>query len=136
MSRHPKEIIWCDRHLVLSPYHFALCIDKSSYRRELKRMNVTSADTQPFLGGNAHAVTRFFESNDGGVSCIVCLGSTKGRTREQIMSLLVHEAVHIWRAIRDYLNEDRPSEEFEAYSMQHISQELFVAYRALTRRKS
>lgn len=38
--------------------------------------------------------------------------------------LIIHEAVHIWQEIKNRMREDEPSIEFEAYSIQVISQDL------------
>ena len=46
----------------------------------------------------------------------------------QIAAMLVHEAVHVWQTIRRSIGETSPSSEFEAYSIQHIAQELMSRY--------
>ena len=45
-------------------------------------------------------------------------------TKAQIVGILVHEAVHIWQEIRTAMGEDEPSSEFEAYSIERISEDL------------
>lgn len=44
------------------------------------------------------------------------------------VDLLVHEAMHVWRDMREAIGEDAPSSEFEAYAIQNISASLFAAY--------
>jgi len=44
------------------------------------------------------------------------------------VGLIVHEAMHIWRAMRESIGEHSPSAEFEAYSIQSIAQNLIAAY--------
>jgi len=46
-----------------------------------------------------------------------------------LVGLLIHEAVHVWQNVRDLISEDRPSREFEAYSIQSIAQKLIDAYK-------
>lgn len=38
--------------------------------------------------------------------------------------LVIHESVHIWQEIKTMMREKDPSVEFEAYSIQRISQDL------------
>lgn len=120
---------WLNRELVVSPYHYALCTSEVDFRKELKRMKVPREEWPPFLARTADACVHFFEKTDGvGHSVIVCIGNTKGKHFSQIAGLLVHEAVHIWQEIRNHLGEKHPSSEFEAYSIQKISQCLIDAY--------
>lgn len=48
----------------------------------------------------------------------------------QIHGLLLHEAVHIWQELKLKMGEEKPSVEFEAYSIQTIAQDLFAMYEA------
>lgn len=41
---------------------------------------------------------------------------------------LVHEAVHVWQGYREFIGERKPSDEFEAYSIQGIFSTLLLAY--------
>lgn len=121
---------WLDRALVVSPYCYGLCKSEKEFHKELKRLNVPRANWPDFLlTSHANATVHFFEQRgDIGRSCIVCVGKLKNRPRSQIFGLLTHEAVHIWQAIRDSIGEKYPSSEFEAYSIQTISQRLIEAF--------
>jgi hypothetical protein len=44
--------------------------------------------------------------------------------------MLVHEAVHVWQFHCENIGEREPSIEFEAYSIQAVSQFLMEAYAA------
>ena len=41
---------------------------------------------------------------------------------------LVHEAVHVWQGYREFIGEHKPSDEFEAYSIQGIFSTLLLSY--------
>lgn len=45
-----------------------------------------------------------------------------------VVGLLCHEAVHVWQEICERIGEEKPSQEFQAYSIQTILQELMRAY--------
>lgn len=42
----------------------------------------------------------------------------------QMVAILAHEAVHVWRHVREKIGETDPSSEFEAYAVQSIVQFL------------
>lgn len=82
-------------------------------------------DTQEFLSLGADAQVDYYK---GGKYCIVQIGDCVDRTVIEIHGLLLHEAVHIWQRLKKIMNEQDPSSEFEAYSIQRIAQDLFEMY--------
>lgn len=49
---------------------------------------------------------------------------------------MTHEATHIWQKCKVHLGESFPSPEFEAYSIQNITQSLIMAYEKLAGKKA
>lgn len=123
--------VWLDRALVTSPIYYALCTTQKLFEGELRRLKM-ARDTWPkFLSTpQSHATTHFLVNPKGSHTCaIVCIHPSDGsRSGAQVAALLVHEAVHIWQEARDNIGEVRPSPEFEAYSIQSISQRLIGEY--------
>ena len=119
---------WLDRRLIQNPLCVGLCLSEKKFRKEMKRLGVN--DPPEFVISGKDATAHFFTKGDE-QSVIVTLGETKGRTKEEVYALLVHEAVHIWQSVRDSMGEKFPSMEFEAYSIQQISLELMAAYKEL-----
>jgi len=109
-------------------------LEEKEFNRELKKRKIAKEDWPKFISNNhSHATTHFFASPDGdSFSTIVCLDNSIERPIEQIYALLVHEAVHIWQDVKELIGEKEPSSEFEAYSLQQISQNLMFAYKGLT----
>lgn len=67
----------------------------------------------------------------GGVIDVVVTMDENGleyNTSNEIMALLVHEAMHVWQYVLEYIGEHKPSYEFEAYMVQKICLKLFDAY--------
>lgn len=127
---------WLDRSLIVSGYYFGLCTSKEDFQRELARLAVPRDNWPRFNKSPKHASVHYFEKGDGKQCAIVTIQPGRDKTGVQIAALLVHEAAHIWRAIREDMNEKEPSAEFEAYSLQAISQELMQAYsNSIKRRK-
>ncbi len=126
---------WCNRRLVSSTYHYALCIRERDYFAEMRKQKILAERDYPrFLDtDHADATTQLFErkNRDGRVTAhvaIVCLRWPSGKTGVETAALLVHEAVHIWQRICLDIGEHEPSKEFEAYSIQSISQELMEQF--------
>ncbi len=109
-----------------SPFgHVTYCLVKSKeeHARFCTRHKVAKNE---FMSLGKHGQCSMFER--GGVTLVTvqvdkasCLEQF---TKVQIMGILVHEAVHIWQEIRTAMGEDNPSSEFEAYSIERISEDL------------
>jgi hypothetical protein len=127
----PHHFRYIDRALLIGPY-MALCMNERSFVREMKKLEVN--DPPPFMGKNGHATTHYFDNEKRGLICVVCIKHDKKKTIEQIHALLAHEAVHVWQAFKDFINEKNPSGEMEAYAVQNIFQSLAVAYREAVKR--
>lgn len=131
-----SRVQWLDRTLLTSPYYIGLCKTPAAFSRELRRMKVPQDEQPQFLLRGANATAHAFEKpGDGKLCAIVCIGEHKKRTRHEINGLLVHEAMHVWRWVREHIGEREPSMEFEAYAVQHISQALMEAYWAKKQKK-
>lgn len=116
-----SKVIWCNRGQF--PVYFGFCPDKKAWNREMKKMGVSGCEIPESDG---HCST--FESN-GKICAIVTIGSqVDGKDSNGIVGLIVHEAVHVFQHIVETIGEKSPSSEFEAYSIQFISQELITAY--------
>jgi len=76
-----------------------------------------------FLEGGADARVNFTEDH-----AIVQIKDCDWWNIRQKHGLLLHEAVHIWQELKEKMGEDKPSVEFEAYSIQALAQDLFDLY--------
>ena len=122
---------WCDR-VMLEAQYIGLCVNERQFHRELLKLKIKPREWPKFTNNNAHATTHFFENHkEHGRIAVVCITTSRSKTTEQIYALLVHEAVHIWQSERDFIGEDKPGHETEAYAIQNIAQALMVAFRDL-----
>lgn len=96
----------------------------------MRHLGIPEKDRPPFLlNWHANATVHFFERHEEGKMCaVVCLGDFKGYDRVTIFGMLTHEAVHVWQEIRKMLGEKTPSDEFEAYAIQNLSQQLHAEF--------
>jgi hypothetical protein len=109
--------------MVQLPLFLAVCVDQGRFDRELRRLGIESCGK--FVNDGSHATTWKFECDDQEPSVIV--GIRPGLTRDGLCEILVHEAVHVWQYARDIMGEEKPSPEFEAYSVQFIFGNLLAA---------
>lgn len=119
------KVEWLNRHLIVGPY-LALCFNQNDYASVLKHLKLDSV--HDFVNAGANATTHCFTNPEDDLVCVVCLKDDRNRTPIQVASLLVHEAVHVWQNYCAAIGENSPSSEFEAYSIQAISQRLFEEY--------
>jgi len=128
-ARNGKKPKWICRAIVESPYHIGLCINEASYLTELKRLKVPLKNQEPWIPSNANACVHFFEQKKTkSLLALVCIENRKNKDPNGTVGLLIHEAVHIWQHIAEEIRETKPSDEFEAYSIQAIAQRLIAAY--------
>lgn len=116
---------WRDVRLVYCPVYLAICTSEAEYVKAAKRLGC--AEPGSWINPGADATCNTFSTSIGKPACIVCIRPRGKRTRAEWAALIVHEATHVWQKIRQELGESRPSSEFEAYSLQAITQELFEA---------
>lgn len=118
---------WLNRDLIVGPY-LVLVLCEKDFHQALKHLKVPRADWPQWVSGGADATTHVMTNEDGGMVCVVALGDCSSKEGVQVAALLVHEAVHVWQNWRESIGEKEPSSEFEAYSIQAISQRLMTAY--------
>lgn len=120
---------WLGRSLIVNDY-LGVCISEKSYLKEMRELGINYPNS--WLSADANATTHFLVNKDGKRATIVCIRPNQTNTGIQMAALIAHESAHVFRHYCDYIGEDRPSSEFEAYSIQAIFQELAEGYLELT----
>ena len=128
MRKHDK-VEWIYKDLVSSPCCIGVCRSDVAFRRELKRLSVPPEQwPEKWLSADKDGCVWEFKKHDGTEHCIVvCIGSRRGVSLDSWVGIFVHEAVHVWQKVREFLGETNPSNEFEVYAIQNIAQRLLVA---------
>lgn len=128
--KKPKGAVWIERAIIESPFCVGLCQTENQFKNELKRLGVSeSEDVQWVTDGKDATVTEFSGTKKHEKCFLVGIKQDKTTRPIEVIGLLVHEAVHVWQRIREDINEDKPSNEFEAYAIQNISTRLIDAYK-------
>jgi hypothetical protein len=115
--------------LMPMPIYLALFVDAESYFRETRRLKIKGADE--FVSRDANACCHFFENDkNGSTTVMVCVDLEKMKEKSpiEVACKIVHEAVHVYQECMEYIGEKNPGREFEAYSIQHISEQLMKSY--------
>ena len=123
-----KQAKYISRVLIESPYYVGLCKTNAQFKSELERLGVDKNTWSEWVPSDKDGRVHSLYSKDGKPICLVCIKHKKNISRVSVIGLIIHEAVHIWQHIREDINEESPSKEFEAYSIQQIAQELIIAY--------
>lgn len=93
--------------------------------------HVMKRDDLVFVGVNGQAQTTIFNLEGGGKYAVVQYQPNSNHTIAEKHAVLVHEAVHVWQEVKMAMDEEEASREFEAFSVQRISLDLFSALEKL-----
>ena len=121
-----KEIKWHGDTLITSP-DYCLVLTEEDYHLALDVLKIPKDGRSPWLlNDQCGATLHTFDDNH-----VVSLMYTN-QVNLIVYGLLVHESVHIWQQFCERIGENSPSIEFEAYSIQRISQNLMSLFDDLT----
>jgi hypothetical protein len=115
---------WLDRRIAAPGPYLALCLSEEEFRAAI--LPLKSAVVPAWCLKDA--TTHIFDSNDGGLCCVICMDGWQGRDPIEVAGLLVHEAVHVWQQYADSIGERCSGAEQEAYAVQAIAQELMAEF--------
>lgn len=126
---------WIDNRAFTLPLEYILCTSEKKFRKALKQTGIASWKTEEFIPNGYGAAAHSYESDDGRKKVIVAFGEHSEFSKIEVYALLVHEAIHIWQEVKLMMREKEPSSEFEAYTIQQISQNLMYSYEDQMKKK-
>jgi hypothetical protein len=75
------------------------------------------------------ANVRIMSPKDGSMpAAIVCINVNRDDDVIRSLTILAHEATHVKQSLMRAIGEDKPSDEFEAYTVENICMELFTEF--------
>lgn len=117
-----KKIKYFD--LAMIPMYFGFTTDGKAFELEMRRLGVENPPL--FVGKTPAATHSLLNKKTGKIISIVCLDLTRLKgDRNSLFALLVHEAVHVWQNALQAMGAETPHGEFEAYTIQYLSQLMF-----------
>lgn len=121
---------WADKTLMAARVRYRLCMSAQEFHSVMRWLRVPMAQRPEFIAEKSYcAVTHTFDRYDRRRFCVVCFPFKKDEAPLDVVSTLIHEAVHVWQITKAYIEETTPSCEFEAYSIEKIAYELIKEYR-------
>ncbi len=118
----PTRIRYFD--LAMIPMYFGFTTDSKAFDLEMRRLGVEAPP--PFVGATPATTHTIINKKTGKTVCIVCLDTSRLKgNRNSMLALLVHEAVHVWQSALEAMGAETPHGEFEAYTIQYLSQLMF-----------
>lgn len=116
---------WLARDTVYAP-RTVLCLSEREYMRTVESCNVPRPD--PWIDEERQVACVHTWEWAGSLVCVVCLAPPDDFDGIDIAAALMHESVHIFQRLCNSIGEDKPSREFEAYSIEHIAARLMREY--------
>lgn len=119
---------WLDQAIISCELHYCLVLSQKEYEAAVAQVEDPKGWWGFWLkdehtGANCH----WAKDKKGANHCIVSL-KADGLSGIQIAGMLCHEAVHIFQEHCRIMGEDTPSDEFQAWSIQHITEQLLKEY--------
>lgn len=103
------------------PVSIAFAHDEDCWNYLLRTRYDLPPETYPSQDG---LCTTFVKGDE--IDCIVTINKTDNL--QQLVGIVSHEATHCYQKIRDWMKEEKPGIEFEAYVICAITQGLFNCY--------
>ena len=108
------------------PVFYGFCPNEKAWKKELGRLGVEKRSYPDSI-----ASCTWFTTKRGQMICLVTMHADEDRAYGVgLVGTIAHEAMHVWQKTRDYIGEEHPSYELEAYTYQAIFTELVKGYEA------
>ena len=104
-----------------------LCFDKESFQDILKDHGIQTKETALGLG---QAETHYFTQDRNGL-IVVVYDFDDLETEEDfsnVFSVIVHESVHVFHRVMDWIGQEEPGEEIQAYLTEWIAKQTLKGW--------
>lgn len=118
-----SKVYWCNNGFWRQIFGF--CPSERAWNNLARTSKRELGPYPPNEDMGAATTTLFRDCKFGRRVAVVTIAN---RAPDVTANLLVHEAVHVWQDLCESIGELAPSSEFEAYTVQHMTAELFRAY--------
>jgi hypothetical protein len=123
-----KLPVLLDESIFINPVQLLLCTSSEQWLKTLKVHRLHPTNPDAWVNKGASGTLHTFERDDGATFCVVCIDTKPHHTPGGTVGLIVHEAVHVHQRICEKLGERYPSDEFQAYNIQWLTQVLLKEY--------
>jgi hypothetical protein len=126
-----RTVRWLDRTLVKNPVNYTVVTNDEAFHAVLDDLKIPPSERPDHYVSSEYATAttwRMKNREDGQLVAVVGVVIRADADGITHATALCHETAHIWQWICEYIGEDSPSPEFEAYAMENICRELFEEY--------
>lgn len=121
------KIRWLNRSYIRGNA-YTLCLSEKEFGKVIKNLGIPAYRPGRWVTHGKGATVHLCYADDGDRIGIVCVDLEQVGYLSELVGVLTHEAVHIWQDYCEGAGEANPSIEFEAYSIQCITQGLFTEF--------
>lgn len=120
---------WLSRSLVELQMHYCLVLSNHEYAAAVREIEGPAAHVGYWLKDEtADANVNWAKSPEGAHHAIVALRVKPDATGVDIAGCICHEAVHVFQEHCRLVGEEKPSDEYAAWSIEHIARSLMQDY--------
>lgn len=119
---------YCDPHIWKLRWKYCLVVSDEDYYAECQNLGIKRDDWGTPTAGSSACCTFFMPPASDEKVCIVAITDYMSKSGIQVAGLLCHEAAHIFQREMLDVGEGKPSDEFMAYTIQWIAQELMEQF--------
>jgi hypothetical protein len=119
-----NRVIWIERGW--QPVAIGFVPSAAAWQREMDQIG--RHDEYPSNQYNGGHTTMILDTHTGEARIYVIVSEAAERDAMEVISTIVHEAVHVWQFLCEHIGERKPGLEMEAYGIQHIVEKLIDAY--------
>lgn len=108
------------QRIIQLPIYFGFTTSETAFNKEVKRLG--SKDCT-FVQNDADAMCMYFVNTDQASAAIIVSYDRKSSPDKELeVGVLVHEAVHAWDYLVEYIEEKTNPKEIKAYTIQYFVQ--------------
>lgn len=122
--KHLLDVEWIDQGW--QPVAIGFVPSETAWERAVKRYRIDAE--YPSDPGRAGHTQWLKNDETGHAMVLVLVNAIAERDAAEVITTLVHEAVHVWQFICQHIGEKAPGIEMEAYAIEAITSGLFKAY--------
>jgi hypothetical protein len=126
------ETVWIN--MGWQPTYIGFCPSEKAWHKMIKKFGIP---VKPYPTSSGTTTT--FHDVKGVGDCVVVTIAEVDEDRHsplQIQALMVHECVHVFQQCHEIMGGEPPSEEYEAYGIQNIFQDMMEVFNQVRPRKN
>jgi hypothetical protein len=121
MNLLSKKVIWGNPGWM--PFYFGFCPTKEAWNDQMGLLQTEA----PFPDEVAYCASLTASHGPLIILTIYSPDLIANGTPSEILGAIVHESTHVWQFLNEFIGEENPSYEHEAYGIQNIVQQQIAA---------